>query len=195
MYLEGCRWLCEERNDSRVASGRVGELSPDQRLAVAARIAAVMVFSNKYTVWNGVQQAAPEKEDVLVRTLAGGTEFFDEGEVAVGEDVIREVLGTGLFSARGFEKLGWAHQTYAEFLAARYLVQRDVHVDKMMSLIVHADDEQGRLVPQLHETAAWLASMSPEVFRSITNTDPEVLLRSDVASTDLKDKTALGRVW
>src|SRR5215217_4236340 len=191
LYLEGCRWLCEERNDSRVASGRTGELTPDQRLAVAARIAAVTVFSNKYAVWNGVQQPTPEKEDVPVRILAGGTEFVGKDEFAVGEDAIREVLGTGLFSARGPERLGWAHQTYAEFLAARYLVQRSVGTEQMMSLITHPDDEQGRLVPQLHEAAAWLASMSPDMFREIRDADPEVLLRSDVASTDLEDKVRL----
>lgn len=191
LYLEGCRWLCEERNDSRLTSGRTGELTADQRLAVAARIAAVTVFSNKYAVWNGVQQAAPEREDVLVRTLAGGTERVGEDEFPVGEDAVREVLGTGLFSARGSERLGWAHQTYAEFLAARYLAQREVATDKAMSLLVHPDDGEGRLVPQLQETAAWLASMSPEVFRAIADADPEVLLRSDVASTDAEDKVAL----
>jgi predicted NACHT family NTPase len=191
LYFDGCRWLCEERNDSRVASRRIGELNPDQRLAVAARIAAVTVFSNKYAIWNGIQQATPEKEDVLVRTLAGGHEFVGEDEFAVGEDAIREVLGTGLFSARGPERLGWAHQTYAEFLASRYLMQRRVHADKAMSLLVHPDDEQGKLAPQLHETGAWLASMSPEVFQVITDADPEVLLMSDVASTDPEDKATL----
>lgn len=191
LYLEGCRWLCEERNDSRVASGRTGELNPDQRLAVTARIAVVTVFSNKYAVWNGIQQAVPEKEDVLVRTLAGGTESVGGDEFAVGEDAIREALGTGLFSARGPERLGWAHQTYAEFLAARYLVQRGVAADKVMPLLVHPDDEEGRLVPQLHEAAAWLASMSSEVFRALTDADPEVLLRSDAASTDADGKASL----
>jgi len=191
LYLEGCRWLCEERNDSRVASGRTGELTPDQRLAAAARIAAVTVFSNKFAVWNGIQQADPEQEDVLVRTLAGGTEFVREDEFAVGEDAIREALGTALFSARGPEKLGWAHQTYAEFLAARYLVQRGATTEKAMSLLVHSDDQESRLGQHLHETAAWLASMSPEVFRTITDVDPEVLLRSDVASTDVEDKVTL----
>lgn len=191
LYLEGCRWLCEERNISRVSSRHTGELTPAQRVAVAARIAAVTVFSNKYAVWSGVQQAVLEEEDVLVRTLAGGTEHVGEGEFAVGEDAVREVLGTGLFSARGPERLGWAHQTYAEFLAARYLIQRGVGTEQAMSLLVHPDDEGGRLVPQLHEAAAWLASMSPDVFREITETDPEVLLRSDVASTDVEDKAAL----
>ena len=72
LYLEGCRRLCEERSDNRrVGSGRTGGLSPDQRLAVAARLAAVTVFSNKYAIWTGVQPAALDEEDVLLRTLAG----------------------------------------------------------------------------------------------------------------------------
>jgi predicted NACHT family NTPase len=191
LYSDGCRRLCEERNDSRVDAGRTGKLSADQRLAVAARIAAVTTFSNKYAVWTGRERANPEEGDVIVRELAGGTESDGEDEFAVSEDAITEALGTGLFSARGPERLGWAHQTYAEFLAARYLIQRGVETEQAMSLIVHPGDEQDRLVPQLHEAAAWLASMSPEVFRAITYHDPEILLRSDVASTDVENKVAL----
>lgn len=192
LYQEGCRWLCEERNNNRrVGPGRTGTLTPDQYLAVAARVAAVTVFSNKYAVWTGVQPAAPDEEDVLVRTLAGGTESVGGDEFLVDENAIREVLGTGLFSARGPEKLGWAHQTYAEFLAARYLMQKGVTTEKAMSLLTHPGDEEGRLIPQLHEAAAWLASMSPEVFQTLTEADPEVLLRSDVASTDVEDKATL----
>ena len=192
LYQEGCRWLCEERNSNRrVGSGRTGKLTPDQRLIVAARIAAVTVFSNKYAVWTGAQPVAQNEEDVLMRTLASGTESVGGDEFSVDEDAVREVLGTGLFSARGPERLGWAHQTYAEFLAARYLMQSGVVAEKAMSLLIHPGDEEGRLVPQLHEAAAWLAGMSPEVFRSLTEADPEVLLRSDVASTDKEDKATL----
>ncbi len=192
LYEEGCRRLCEERSDNRRAGvGRTGGLTPDQRLAVATRIAAVTVFSNKYAVWTGVQPDMLDEEDVLVRALAGGTESVGGDEFPVGEDAVREALGTGLFSARGPERLGWAHQTYAEFLAARYLVQRGMTTEKTMSLVVHPEDEEGRLVPQLHETAAWLASMSAEVFRTLTEVDPEVLLRSDVASVDTEGRAAL----
>lgn len=190
LYLDGCRRLCEERNENRVETGRAGELSADQRLAVAARIAAVTTFSNKYAVWTGLERVNLGEDDVIVRELAGGTEAGGEDEFPVGEDAVKETLGTGLFSARGPERLGWAHQTYAEFLAARYLMQRGVGMEQAMSLISHPD-EQGRLVPQLHETAAWLASMSAEVFREIADVYPEVLLRSDVANTDVGDRAAL----
>lgn len=192
LYLEGCRLLCEETNRERLDNiGRVSTLSADQKLAVSARIAAVTVYSNKFAVWTGLANGDLEDGDVPIRHLSGGTESVGDDEFVVGEDEIRETLATGLFSARGQEQLGWAHQTYAEFLAARYLVQRRVGVEQMMSLISHPDDERGRLIPQLHEASAWLANMSPEVFRKITEVDPEVLLRSDIASADTKDKAAV----
>jgi len=39
----------------------------------------------------------------------------------LSENNIRETLGTGLFSSRGIDLMGFAHQTYAEFLSGRYL--------------------------------------------------------------------------
>ena len=191
LYLDGCRRLCEERNEDRVERRLTGELSADQRLAVAARMAALTVFSGKQAVWTGLERAVRVEDDVLVRKLAYGTESVGEDEFPVGESAIEEVLGTGLFSARGPDRLGWAHQTYAEFLAAHYLARRNVQTDRAMSLVLHPDDEEGKLVPQLHETAAWLASMSGEFFRAVMHAEPEVLLRSDVASTDMEVKADL----
>jgi hypothetical protein len=135
--------------------------------------------------------AAPDEEDVLLSTLAGGTEFVGEDEFPVDKVAVREALRSGLLSARGPERLGWAHQTYAEFLAARYLVRRGVANENVMALLVHPEDEEDRLALQLHEAAAWLAGMSIEVFREFTERDPEVLLRSDVASADAEGKAAL----
>ncbi len=97
----------------------------------------------------------------------------------------------GLFSSRGPSRIGWAHQTYAEFLAARYLVQNRLAVPQMMALLIHPNDDDNRLVPQLQETAAWLASLNSEVFREIMKIDPIVLLRSDVTTTHEQDRMAL----
>jgi hypothetical protein len=53
----------------------------------------------------------------------------------------------------------------------------------------------GRVVPELHEIAAWLAGMSPEFFEMLTQTDPEVLLRSDFASIgDVEREALVGRL-
>jgi len=191
LYLEGCRRLCEETSESRRDAGRVGALSADQRLAIAARIAAVMIFANRYAIWTGIDLGDVPEEDVAVRELCGGREGDEDVPIEVTDGAVREVLGTGLFSCRGEDRMGWAHQTYAEFLGARYLVQRRLAVPQMMDLIVHSGDPEEKLVPQLHETAAWLSGMMPQVFQEVMQRDPEVLLRSDVATAEPEEQARL----
>lgn len=191
LYLEGCRYLCEESNRSRLASKRKGHLNADQRLAIAARLAAVCIFGNRSAIWTGLNSGDVPDSDVRISELIGGTEEFVNERFRVGDDEIRETLNTGLFSSRGPNRIGWAHQSYAEFLAARYLMEHRMSLRQKVSLITYAGDQQGRLVPQLHETAAWLAGNDTQVFQAITQADPAVLLRSDVATVDLKNKSAL----
>src|SRR5260370_20251381 len=64
-------------------------------------------------------------------------------------------------------------------------------VEQILSLIGHPDDPQGKLIPQLYETAAWIACMEPEVFRAIMHVEPEILLRSDVTTADAQDRADL----
>ncbi len=191
LYSAGCRLLCEETSESRRAAQQTGTLSASQRFVVAARIAALTIFANRYTIWTSFDAGDVPSQDIEISALCGGKEGINGEVVAVNEMVIKEVLDTGLFSSRGPNRMGWAHQTYAEFLAASYLVQCRMTFSQVMSLIVHPDDADRKLVPQLHETAAWLAGMMPHVFREIMKTDPEVLLRSDVATADVKDRAAL----
>ena len=42
-----------------------------------------------------------------------------------------ETLDTGLFSSRGIDQMGWAHQTYAEFLAARFVVEQGMPAEQI----------------------------------------------------------------
>ncbi len=188
LYREGCRRLCRELNKSRLGAKRTGKFTADERMAVAARIAAITIFANRFAIWTDVDMGDVTDEDVEVRELCGGRESVNDDEIQVSEDAVRETLATGLFSSRGPKRVGWAHQTYAEFLAAQYLVQRGMTLSQMISLITHPD---GKLVPKLYETAAWLACMVPDVFQEIMKIDPEVLLRSDVATADKKDRADL----
>ncbi len=191
LYGEGCRLLCEETSETRREASLTGNLSAHERMAVAARIAAVTVLGNRYAVWMTVDRGDVPPEDVTVQQLSGGTEIGNGQRLEVTEPAIREALSTGLFSSRGSYRLGWAHQTYAEFLAAHYLTSREMTVSQMMSLIVHPGDPEGKLVPQLYEASAWLAGMNPDVFREIMKAEPEALLRSDVAAADVTHRAAL----
>ncbi|MEH2332388.1 NACHT domain-containing protein [Nostoc sp.] len=193
LYLEGCLWLCEERNKSRISSKLKGNLKRQQRLMVAARIAAIMIFGNKSVIRTGIQSDVPDDDDyVLIEKICQGIESVDGREFEINEEAVEEVLDTGLFSSRGeLSRMGWAHQTYAEFLAAWYLRQRQIELSQILKLIVHPDDSDSKIIPQLHETAAWLAGMLPEVFREVMKTDPDVLLQSDVATVSDADKASL----
>jgi predicted NACHT family NTPase len=191
LYLQGCCRLCDENNESRLDARLTGTFTIEQRLAVASRIAAITVFSNRYAIWIGVNRGDIPDEDTTIQELRGGTEDVDGVQFQVTEIAIKETIATGLFSSRGPNRMGWAHQTYAEFLAARYLTKHKMTLTQIMSLLVHPGDIESNLVPQLHEAAAWIAGMVPEVFRKITSVNPEVLLRSDIATADLKDRATL----
>ena len=194
LYRDGCRLLSEETNESRRGASRVGNLSSDQRMIVAARIPAVTIFSERFAVWTGIDRGDVPEVDVTIDQLCGGTEGTGESQYEVTETAVREALATGLFSSRGPNRMGWAHQTYAEFLAAWYVAQHEMTVGQVMSLILSPSDPAGKLVPQLHEASAWLAGMIPEIFREITNSDPQVPLRSDVATADVQDRSGLVEV-
>jgi predicted NACHT family NTPase len=187
LYREGCRMLCDEEEDSDPRRpGRNGNLELDQRLIVAARIAAVTVFANRDAIWRRNRGQVPD-EDVLCQELQG-YERVNGNRFEVSEAAIREVLDTGLFSSRGLNRIGWAHQTYAEFLAAWYLKQHKLNLSQILSLIIHPDQ---KLIPQLQETAAWLADMMPEVFQEVMKTDPDILLQIDLENKSDDQKKAL----
>lgn len=190
LYREGCRLLCmesERRHQLRLP--RV--LEADQRLAVAERIAALTVFANRAAVATVISPGDILDEDLALRDLSSGSEVANGDSFAVTEDGIAEALNTGLFSSRGEYRLGWAHRTYAEFLAAWYVVEHGMSLPQVLSLIVHPTDPGGKLVPQLHEVAAWLSSLRADVFRAILEREPEVLLRSDISTATNEDRAAL----
>jgi hypothetical protein len=193
LYTEGCKLLCEEHSESRRDSlkGR-GALSADQRFQVASRLAAVTQFSNLSAIWTGSRAGDLQPEDVPVDCVVGGTEGRLSAETKIDVSAVSETLDTGLFSARGRNRLGWAHRTYEEFLGASYLLDRNVAAARILQLVLHPDGSR-KVVPQLRETAAWLASISVDLFRAIAKTDPETILRSDVASASGKDRAELAR--
>ncbi|WP_139488089.1 NACHT domain-containing protein [Brevibacillus dissolubilis] len=191
LYLQGCQTLCEETNPSRIESNKIGKLTPLERLKIASRIAAIMVFSNRYAIWTDVDYGNVPDEDVSIKEISYGGMLDIKTELVIKEVDIKETLATGLFSARGQNRLGWAHQTYAEFLAAYYFIDNKIPIKHIINLIKHPNDPEGKLVPQLYEVSAWLATMCPDVFSYIMNVEPQVLLRSDVANVDPEDKRQL----
>ena len=195
LYLEGCKLLCEEISPSRRASNRLGDLDSDQRLIVAARIAAITIFTNRFSIWTEIDQGEVPVEDVHLQALWFGHEKVKGRGFEVNRKVIEEVLDTGLFSSCGLNRMGWAHQTYAEFLAAWYLAQHDLSLDKIRKIIFSTQDSDRKLIPQLHETVAWLASMrSKDILKEVVETDPDILLQTDVPTDSAVRASIVGNL-
>jgi hypothetical protein len=182
LYEKGCIQLCTEQNVTRQdlsEVGGTGELSPPDRMNIASRLAAVSVFCRKPVFRLRSSEPAENIEEVMISDISGKENIILSNNGIVSEEHIKEVLGTGLFSSRGSNLFGFAHQTYAEFLACRYLYENKIPNEKILSLLLHPSDTENHIVPQLEEVSAWIASQNPEIFNIIANNEPDILLRCD----------------
>ena len=161
-------------------ANRTGRLSPNERLAVACRIAGVTQLCNRFAVFIGPESDTVPPEDVFLNDLLGGTEHATD-EIRVSVDAILEVLDTGLFSSRGLNRIGWAHQTYAEFPAARYCKKRAMPLRQIRPLIFHPSEGGRRLILQLREIAGWMSATDPDILEAVATSDPEALLGAAAA--------------
>lgn len=194
LYRNGCICLCEEPNESRFASSQQGKLDANQRFVIAARIAAVTKFSNREAIWSGTHQGYAPSQDFSIISILGKSESYDQNQFNVSYEDIKETLDTGLFSARGENRLGWAHQSYAEFLAAWYINHHQTPIHEISGLLFSHDQQNRRLIPQLQQTAAWLGSMRQDVFELIVQSDPEALLTADIGDNEQNARLLVGQL-
>lgn len=181
LYEKGCLTLCEEKNERRKASKRIGKLTPEQRFVISARIASLMIFGNKSSIWISGITGEEENSDILIGELSGYCEKRkDNSKFQITEEDIKEVtFETGLFTGNGNNRLKFSHQTFAEFLAAWYLEYRELSDELIIKII-----GENYLYPQLYETSAWIASRRKTIFQHLMKIEPLVLLRSDVLSAE-----------
>ncbi|MGB7901457.1 MAG: hypothetical protein WCG09_03330 [Halobacteriota archaeon] len=151
------------------------------------------MFSNLRHIAVGPRLTNDTSEYLSTADVIWGEEYIDQ-ESYTGFDVtkraVEETLQTALFSSLRPGFRSWSHHSYPEFLAACY-VHRTMSFEQMVSLITYSDGTHKLVVPQLQETAAWLASMDSRIFELIVSTDPELLLRSSVMLDEEDQKRLL----
>ena len=191
LYRKGLLASVEEANEIRRSNRQTWWLDTRSKLMVAARIAACTIFSNSFEIWTGHQSQVPPERAIVLSEIAGGYEPSLNSSFSVGEAELRETLLTSLFVPLRSLLFGWAHQTFAEFLAAYYLLEHGLTAEEALRFFQVSDETSHQIAPQLTEVAAWLASMQPEFFRALVRADPAVLLRSDVAAAAPDDRETL----
>lgn len=191
LYREGVLRLCADDN---VVFGntRQPKTTPRHRFAIAARLAAVSVLTNRYLV-NGDFEHPVSRPDVLeVSEVVGYAEEQTAGEhVVVDRDTIAETLRTALFADRVEGAQTWRHQSYAEFLAAHYLGERRWSVSQAAAALTDTTDNAQRIIPQLEETACWMAEMVPGLFAALATHNADVFLRCAPIAWSADDRAVL----
>ncbi|EXI66561.1 MAG: hypothetical protein AW08_02466 [Candidatus Accumulibacter adjunctus] len=188
IFREGCRLLADELSRSRLQASFRGRLSTDQRLAIAGRVAAMLLLGSKQSVWLG-QALEVAADDLSPTEILGENERAGRLLFRVDDQALKEVLNTALFTARGHQRLGFGHQSWAEYLAADYLAERVADSERLLALL-HGGDDQ-RIPSRLSELTAWLASLSPTLFDILAETEPALLLRGDLGALDAQRKARL----
>ncbi|HDK7161163.1 TPA: hypothetical protein PTV68_000742 [Clostridium botulinum] len=185
LYEDGCRILCSEVNSSRLEKTETrGNLSPDKRMEIAMLLGAITMFCNKSNIVKG--------------------SLLDTGEISIDEFLtitfdkfnyklvdVEEVLGSALFTEKNHNVYSWAHLSYAEFLAAKFIQQNHFTKKQIISLIFQSEDDNNRIIPQLHYTASWIASFSEKIFLEIAEKDPDILCLSDISQMSHNNKEKL----
>lgn len=158
VYRNALGSLCEEESRARLDNRAPTVTTGPERLAVAGRIAACSIL--------GARPLGVDRPAVVVRwhrshhdRHLGAPGDDDPPGAPVTPGLVMEALRTALFCGRGPDRLGWVHRTYAEFLAASYLVERRAGRAQVEELLVGND---GAVYPQLRPVAAWLAAIDPD---------------------------------
>ena len=191
LYQTGCLRLCADEQVSFGASQQ-RKTTPPQRFVAAGRLAALSVFTNRFLI-NGDPEHPASRHDVLeVTDATGHTDEQIGGErLVVDRDTITETLQTALFADRIEGAQSWSHQSYAEFLAAQYVMQRGLPASQVIAVLTDTTDNAQRVVPQLEETACWMAEMLPAVFSALAPRNADTLLRCDPSYWSDSDRALL----
>ena len=186
LYEDGILALCEENNPERRSRPLLSDTQ--QRMAVAGRIASSLMLCGHSALWLGRIHDLPPG-DISVSSLPGKEKLRD-GDFQVDESLLRETMNTaGLFTGYGRDRMGFAHQSFAEFLAAWYLHRTGNEVDQTLRPLRH--QEGGKVLPKLQETAAWLASLNRPVLERLIDEEPSLLLHVDGAVLTDADKARM----
>lgn len=193
VFQEGIAELLSGVDQRREDGGQHQQAGWGLRLAIARRLAAVALVCGDTEFefrLNAIDPDAIGVDEALGRTPTGGGQL---APASSDREAIREVLNSAVFDQVRPGVYRFAHKSYAEFLAADYLHTSGLKEHHVRSFLWTDDGRQRRLIPELIETAAWLAAMSPTVFDDIMEHQPEVLLLSDTpAFTDEQREQLVG---
>ncbi|MEK5377581.1 NACHT domain-containing protein [Paenibacillus sp. FSL P2-0173] len=174
IYQQGCRLYCNEVNLSRKRKrNNAGRHNEEKKFRIASQLAVMTILANRSSINNKITLRRKMTSELDIKDIRAAFPL-------IADDELLETLQTGLFNSIDAERFRWTHLTFAEYLTASYLNSYTT-VKQILDLLSHSD-YPGKLAPQFHATAAWLAGMNPEIFDFILKQDYDVLFLCDFSN-------------
>src|SRR5438132_9081472 len=169
IYERGIVDLCREPNPERAESTRVqnrveGGIAAEQLREAAAYLAALLILSGRSAICTAHDKQSTSPSDLHLDSI-----LADATARNVSQRAILAALNTALFSSRGENRFGFAHQTFAECLAAREVCR--MPLPQLRELFCGSDSNDEHVIPQLAEAAAWLAGINDDFLHHVLRID------------------------
>lgn len=185
-YQDGCRALCAEPRRSSGAAAR-DEPGPEGLLAAARRIAGFLQFGSlESIITDPVVLAGPR--ELALTSIEGGHEPDDLSERPCTARELHRVMESALFTPVAAGRVGFAHHSFQEFLAAEYLRLHRVALPALTGLLFIGSGRARHVVVAHREVAGWLAGSHDDLFDALLADDPAVLLPADLSARRTSDR-------
>lgn len=187
IFEKGLNLLCED-SPERQKSQKKSQVSADTRFLAAAKMALGYILQGCNGIWHGSRVDC--HQGLFTVKAIVGTENYNDIQHTLDELAISETLElTGVFTRLDLHRFQFASRTFAEFLAAWYISKSKVPTSQKLKLLLHPESQ--RLIPDLHETAAWLSALDADFRTWLVNHEPEAALEADFATLAQADLPAL----
>lgn len=184
LYERGCSALLRE-SKRRLEGGTLALPNTHKRLQLAGLMAACALLTNctEFVLDGDGEVGHGEAPFLSAERINAIPLFFQDSEWHADREHCDEVLQSGLFVTKGGGVFTFAHRTYAEFLAARFVAFLELSDEKIKQFLT-LPDGTGRLVQQLREFAGWMSHGNREILEFILDRDPAFIFDSSVPMAD-----------
>ena len=187
IFEKGLHLICED-SPARRNTKLKGEVSSDKRFIIAARLSLGYILLGSNGIWNGPRVECPS--NLFLSGDIYGKDAYDNLSSDSDEACITETLEmTGIFTRLNQNRYQFVSRTFAEFLAAWYLSKSKVPIIQKLKLLLHPESQ--RLIPDIYETAGWLAALDKEFLTWLVSYEPYAALEADFATLAKGDLPAL----
>ena len=169
LFDRGIRELCRGKENGGLSSNDV-----TKRVDMVARIAAAMVLTNQFSI--------DTRHETADSSALSVPDLLLDDESQNQEKLVRDTVNTGLFVGSGRRQ--WIHQSFAEYLTAVYLSRESVQINDIVGLTTASDDQ---FAQPLYEVLRWLIEMRDDVLEKVVDTQPSLLLTTDLSHLQEKD--------